>query len=216
MPKINFFQILCSLIIGLLRPFSVVLEMFCHEEVGERYPGFASIAALLTLLGWCFFSDDVFPLHVLMLAFVVRLIVHRVMAIRHRLRGGEYVASRSPGRPLVARVIPQLPEQVLVWLEPLALLLVSLVMCIVSSSLGNYLLCGSLAWLAIVIVRTLSAYNRMLDVYDADPQAATPPMLGRLFEVIPPTPAIELTGVGEDSQSIPPLPSHTQVPAQQQ
>ena len=84
MPKINFFQILCSLFVGLLRPFSVVLEMFCHEEVGERYPGFASVAALLTLLGWCFFSDDVFPLHVLMLAFVVRLIVHRVMAIRHR------------------------------------------------------------------------------------------------------------------------------------
>ena len=88
MPKMNVFQILCSLIIGLLRPLSVPLEMFCHEGVVERYPGFASVAALLTLLGWCFFSDDVFPLHVLMLVFVGRLIMHRVMAIRHRLCGG--------------------------------------------------------------------------------------------------------------------------------
>jgi len=203
MPKINFFQILCSLIVGLLRPFSVVLEMFCHEEVGERYPGFASGAALLTLWSWCFFSDDVFPLHVLMLAFVVRLIVHRVMAIRRRVGGGKYIYGRSCGRPLVARFLPQLPDQLLGWMEPLALLLVAAVMCLISSSLGSYLVCGSAAWLIIVIVRALSAYNRVLDLYDADPQAAELPMAGRYFEVITPKPIIETAEVPDLVLSVP-------------
>ena len=89
-------------------------------------------------------------------------------------------------------------------------------MCFLSPSLGNYLLCGSMAWLAIVIVRTLSAYNRMLDLYDADPQAATAPMLGRAFEVIPPKPAIELTEMHEQLQSDLLEPANTGAPVQHQ
>ena len=59
-------------------------------------------------------------------------------------------------------------------------------------------------------------YNRMLDVYDADPQAATEPMTGRLFEVIPPKPAIEVTEVREQPFGLPPLPILTELPVQQQ
>lgn len=191
MPQINPFQILCSLLIGLLRPLTLPLEMFCHEDVGERYPGFASIAALLLAEGWCLFSDNGLAIHALMLAFVVVLIVHRVMSIRRRLAGVNFVSSRSPGLPRIARWMPQVPEHLLGWLEPVALLLLSALMCMVSPSLGTYLLCGSIAWLTITLLRSMAAYNRVLDQYDADPQAALAPMAGRCFEVLPPKPAIE-------------------------
>jgi hypothetical protein len=215
MPQINPFQILCSLVIGLLRPFSIPLEMFCHEDVGERYPGFASVAALLTAEGWCLFSDDVFPLHALMVGFVVRLIVHRVMAIRRRLEGLNFVPSRSPGRPVIARLVPQVPEHLLGWLEPVALLLVSAVMCLLSSSPGTYLMCGSAAWLTISLLRTLAAYNRVLDQYDADPQAALSPMTGRYFEVLPPKPAIEDAQSSQPAEDTPvTLPASVLVPVQ--
>jgi len=191
MPQFNLFQIFCSVLIALLRPFSIPLEMFCHEDVGERYPGFASIAALLTAEGWCLFSDDVFPLHALMVAFVVRLIVHRVMAIRRRMERIKFIPGRYAGRPLIARLIPQLPERLLCWLEPVALILVSALMCLLSTSLGTYLLCGSVAWLTIVFLREMVAYHRVLDQYEADAQAGVLPMAGRYFEVLPPKAAIE-------------------------
>ena len=217
MPNINLFDILCSLVVWLLRPFSIVLEMLCHDEVGERYPGFASGLALLTLWCWCFFASDVFPLHVLMLAFVTRLIVHRVLAIRRRVGGGQYIHGRSCGRPLAARFLPQLSEQLLRWMEPVALLLVSALMCLISFSLGSYLVCASTAWLGIVIVRALSTYNRVLDLYDADPQAAELPMAGRYFEVITPQPAIEASEVSGQVQNVPlTLPTVVAVPVQQQ
>jgi hypothetical protein len=213
MPKINLFEILCSVVVWVLRPFSIVLEMLCHDEVGERYPGFASGLALLILWAWCFFASDVFPLHVLMLAFVSRLIVHRVMAIRRRVGGGKYIHGRSCGRPLVGNFFPQLSEQLIRWMEPVALLLVSAILCLISFSLGSYLLCAGTAWLGIVIVRALSAYNHVLDLYDADPQAAELPMAGRYFEVITPAPAIKVSEEPGQVQNMPlTLPTVVAVP----
>jgi hypothetical protein len=179
-PKFSVYQMFCNVMIWLLRPLTVPIEMIIHFNVGERYPGFSSLIALIgmgTLAEFCP-PNESFLLYVLMAAFIVRIIVHRIWCIFRRVRGGPIVHSRSPGRPLLQLLIPKLPEMVIQWIEPLVVLLGAAVMAAVNETVGDYLMASGAALLGITIVRATAGYNRVLDTLDAlieqEPQVAKP------------------------------------------
>ena len=168
-PKFSVYQIFCSVMIWLLRPLTVPIEMLIRFKVGERYPGFSSLVALIgmgTLAEFCP-PNESFLLYILMAAFIVRIIVHRIWCIFRRHRGLPLVNSRSPGRPLLQLLIPKLPAMVIQWIEPVVVLLGAALIAAVNGTVGDYLMASGAALLGITVVRASASYNRVLDSLDA-------------------------------------------------
>ena len=187
-PRFSPLQLLLSAVVCCLRPLCVPLELPVRTGVGERYGGFAFAAGVLLMAAWALVAGS--PLLGLAAAAVVAwAVVHRVRCVRSRVRGGPSVHTRSPGSPLLARAMPGVPVQAVLWVEPVAAIALGFaVATVLSAALGDYLICAGAALLVVSLARTLAAYHRQLDRIDAEVERldgeakrAGPGDLGPLF-----------------------------------
>jgi hypothetical protein len=162
------FQFLLSAVVCCLRPLCVPLEVAVRTGLGERYGGFAFAVGVLVMATWSLLASA--PLLGLAAgAVVVWAVVQRVRCVQSRVRGGPSVHTRSPGSPLLARAMPGVPVQAVLWVEPLAAIALGFaVATVMSADLGNYLICAGAALLVVSFARTLAAYHRQLDRIDAE------------------------------------------------
>jgi hypothetical protein len=151
-------------------------------DVGERYAGLSALIALL-LLG---VDVEVCPanestlLWLLIAAFAIRVVIIRVAGIRRRRRGDTSIHSRSAGRSVLHLVSTRLPAQVILWIEPFAVLLVAWAVFWLNATVGEFLLYSGGALLAINLIRVSAAYSKELDEADALVEQEAPRIEGRL------------------------------------
>jgi hypothetical protein len=172
-PKFSVYAMLCNILIWHLRLLSVPVEMLTHVDVGERYFGFSGLLAVLLMAADAWWEGSSM-LYLLMTMVVLRVISHRVWCFWSRTAGYTPVNSRSAGRPLLGVFVPQIPEIAMRWIEPVLVMIIALVVCAISSTLGGYLMWSGFALLGVTIARASLSYNEMLDRLDAGIMPALP------------------------------------------
>ena len=167
--KFSLYQWFCGFLIACIKPFTVVVETLLHVDVGERYAGLSALVALL-LLGLdvrvCPTSDSTM-VWLVIAAFAIRIVTIRLAGIRRRHRGDHSIHSRSAGRSVMSRWFSRLPQQVTLWIEPFVVLVAALIVSVLNSTLGDFLVWSGGAMLAINLVRLSAAYSKALDAADA-------------------------------------------------
>jgi hypothetical protein len=164
------FETACKVTLLLMRLLSVPAEMVMRVRVGERYLGVTGVLALVLMglyAGFCP-PDQAAPLGFLMIVYFIRIVVHRIFCIHRRLRGGPPRHSRYAGQPLLGLVVGRIPESIIKWIEPFLLLAAGLLAFLINKPLGNYLMWSGLGLLGILVVHANLAYNKLLDMIDAN------------------------------------------------
>ena len=172
-------EIICHVLMWLLRPLTAPAEVLLHRAVGERFPGVASAVGLMLMEVFGLLADLPSMVHAFMLVVVARIVVVRVLAVLARGQGRP-IPSDSSGTPWLCAAFPALPGHVARWAEPFVVLVVGLVAKAVNPALGDYLEFAAVALLATAALRFAVAYGRYLDVVDAEIAARpTPALTGR-------------------------------------
>jgi hypothetical protein len=191
--KFSPYQAFCTALMACLKPFTVVTETLVHRDVGERYAGLSAWVALL-LLGvdaeFCPTTQSTL-LWLLMVVFTARVVVLRVAGMRRRLRGDNSVHSRSPGTSLLNAMSSRLPRALTPWIEPFAVMLAALIVSVLNPTVGLFLFWSGGALLCINLIRLSAAYNRELDVVDAQVEQDAQLVGSRFFPslgICPPAP----------------------------
>jgi len=164
--KFSMYAVLCSILSWHLRLLTVPIEMLTHVGVGERYFGFSGLLAVL-LMGADAWWTGSSALYLLMMVVVLRVVAHRVWCFRCRMAGDPLVNTRLPGDPILGIFLPRIPEVAMRWIEPVLVMIVALVLGVISSPVGSYLMWSGFALLGITIVRASLSYNEVLDRLDA-------------------------------------------------
>ena len=185
--KFSVYGLLCDIVIWHLRLLSVPIEMITHFGVGERYFGFTGLLAVLLMWADAWWEGSS-ALYMLMTVVVLRVVAHRIWCVRCRMVGYPLVNSRVPGDPILGIVLPRIPAAAMRWIEPVLVMVVALVLGLISSPLGGYLMWSGFGLLCITIVRASISYNQMLDQLDAqvEPKLPLPNTSDRmLFDQVP-------------------------------
>jgi hypothetical protein len=174
--RLSIFELVCHLAMWLLRPLAVPLETLIHRRVGERAPGLASLVGLAVMEFFSLMAQDSTMLHLLMFAFVARVI--SVVALSAIARGrGEPWATRAIGTPWLSTFFPGLPGPAARWAEPFAALALAMLVKAINTAAGDYLELSCVALLAMNALRFAVTYSRYLDVVDEQVAARSTPAL---------------------------------------
>jgi len=158
-----------TLLIFLAKIFSLPLDLFLHEDVGERYIGLAGAFSFVLLVVWPLFfpASSPAPIYLLLFAFVIRSAVHNIISSRRLLRLEKLEYTRRSGTPLLARLVPHWSPARLAWLEPAAVLVLGMVVIWISKPLGTYLMLASMGIFGLLMVHKMHLANEMADMSDA-------------------------------------------------
>jgi hypothetical protein len=160
------YGMICNVVIWHLRLLSVPVEMLLHINVGERYLGFSGLLAMILMGSYAAYEDSSL-LNSLMILIIGRVIVHRIWCIRRRRLGDPPEDTRSAGRTFLTLLPVQIPEAAMKWIEPVVVMVGALVVEVISTPAGDYLMWAGAALLGITFVRANLNYNRLLDTLDA-------------------------------------------------
>jgi hypothetical protein len=164
--KFSLFRICAKLVIGLLRIFSVPLEMLSHSWVGERYMGLAGWLGIIGICEWgaLWPHSNYVTFNWLLGAYAVRIAIYKFSSDRD---GTPAAHSRYPGHPFFGWFQDRFDPEMLRGSELLALFGLGALIRLADEAVGNYLLAATSAMLVVSTLQESIARDRVLDKLDA-------------------------------------------------
>jgi hypothetical protein len=159
-----------NLLTWICHSMAVTVEVFLHDQFGERYLGAQSFFGLLAIMGSSLFCgrQDTRALLGFLVAYIIVCSAIRIETAIRRRKGTLPAHSRYNGRPFLMRLMRRTPEiDIKQRIEPLLVLFVGIGVLPYSQPLGGYLMAAAIALAASVGMTEAQQRIRAMDMNDA-------------------------------------------------